>query len=92
MLRVPNLIKSTLERNDPKSPDCSILIWNLINRCNLSLHCYFKASIGSKDTLTIEDKIVNTSPSLINAGIKFVIFFSSREPLLKKDFLNCPRM
>jgi MoaA/NifB/PqqE/SkfB family radical SAM enzyme len=84
MLRVPNLIKSTLERNNPKGLDYSILIWNLTNRCNLScLHCYFKASVGSKDALAT-DEIANTSPSLINAGIKFIIF-SGREPLLRKD-------
>jgi radical SAM protein with 4Fe4S-binding SPASM domain len=87
MLRVSNLIKSTLEGNNPKGLDYSILIWNLTNRCNLScLHCYSKASVDSKGALTT-DEIVNTLPSLINAGIKFIIF-SGGEPLLRKDIFE----
>lgn len=87
MLRVSNLIKSTLENTQQKGLDFSIAIWNITNRCNLScLHCYSKASLESKDVLSTKN-IVDTLPSLLNAGIKFIIF-SGGEPLLRRDIFE----
>ncbi len=84
MFRLSNLISSVVENKKSRVLDGSIAIWNFTNRCNLScLHCYSKADLSSKDTLTTED-IVNTLPKLKENGIKFLIF-SGGEPLTRKD-------
>jgi MoaA/NifB/PqqE/SkfB family radical SAM enzyme len=87
VFRLSNLLKSTIENKKQRSLNGSILIWNFTNRCNLScLHCYSKASLDEKDTLTTK-KILKTIKELKRAGIKFVIF-SGGEPLTRKDIFE----
>ena len=87
MFRLSNLLKSSIEGTKSRELNGSILIWNFTNRCNLScLHCYSKASLEEKDTLSTE-KILETIPQLKKAGIKFVIF-SGGEPLTRKDIFD----
>lgn len=84
MFRLSNLISSVVENKKSRVLNGSIAIWNFTNRCNLScLHCYSKADLSSKDTLTTQD-IVSTLPKLKANGIKFLIF-SGGEPLTRKD-------
>ncbi len=87
MFRLSNLLKSSVENTKSRELNGSILIWNFTNRCNLScLHCYSKASLEEKDTLTTK-KILETIPKLKKAGVKFVIF-SGGEPLTRKDIFE----
>ena len=87
MFRLSNLIKSVVENKAPRVLDGSIAIWNFTNRCNLScLHCYSKADLDSKDTLTTE-KIFETLPKLKENGVKFLIF-SGGEPLTRDDIYD----
>ncbi len=87
MLRLSNLIKSTLEETKARTLNGSILIWNFTNRCNLLCHhCYSKADMYEKDTLTLE-QIKKTIDELKEANINFVIF-SGGEPLLRKDIFE----
>jgi len=87
MFRLSNLIKSTLENSSQRELNGNIMIWNFTNRCNLFCHhCYSKADPNNKDTLTFE-QICNTIPSMIKAGVKFVIF-SGGEPLIRKDIFD----
>jgi len=87
MFRLSNLIKSTLEDKKERLLNGSIMIWNFTNRCNLLCHhCYSKADANGTDSLTFED-VCNTIPSLVNAGVKFVIF-SGGEPLIRKDIFD----
>ncbi|MEZ0322845.1 MAG: radical SAM protein [Hydrogenothermaceae bacterium] len=91
MLRISNLIESTLAGIDQKALNYSIAIWNFTNRCNLSCkHCYSKASVDSRDALSTED-ILKTIPSLYKAGIRFIIF-SGGEPLLRKDIFEIAKI
>ncbi len=87
MLRVSNLIRSSVEKIKPRSFDGAIAIWNLTNRCNLScLHCYSKSTLESKDALSLDD-ILSTLPLLAKSGIKFIIF-SGGEPLTRSDIFD----
>jgi radical SAM protein with 4Fe4S-binding SPASM domain len=87
MFRLSNLIKSTLENKKERLLNGSIMIWNFTNRCNLFCHhCYSKADPNNEDSLTFE-QIEQTIPSMINAGVKFVIF-SGGEPLIRKDIFK----
>ncbi len=87
MLRLSNLIKSTFEETTSRTLNGSIIIWNLTNRCNLLCHhCYSKADIYEKDTLSLE-QIKKTIDELKQANINFVIF-SGGEPLLRKDIFE----
>ena len=87
MFRLSNLIKSVVENKPSRVLNGAIAIWNFTNRCNLScLHCYSKATLDSKDTLTTED-ILNTLPKLKENGIKFIIF-SGGEPLTRSDIFD----
>ncbi len=87
MFRLSNLLKSVVEEQPSRVLNGAIAIWNFTNRCNLScLHCYSKATLDSKDTLTTED-ILNTLPKLKANGIKFLIF-SGGEPLTRKDIYD----
>ena len=87
MFRLSNLIKSTLEDKKERLLNGSIMIWNFTNRCNLLCHhCYSKADANGIDTLTFKE-ICNTIPSMIKAGVKFVIF-SGGEPLIRKDIFD----
>jgi radical SAM protein with 4Fe4S-binding SPASM domain len=87
MFRLSNLIKTTLENKKERALNGSIMIWNFTNRCNLLCHhCYSKADANGTDTLTFE-QIENTIPSMIKAGVKFVIF-SGGEPLIRKDIFD----
>ena len=87
MFRLSNLIKSTLEDKKERLLNGSIMIWNFTNRCNLFCHhCYSKADANGIDTLTFE-QICETIPSMLNAGVKFVIF-SGGEPLIRKDIFD----
>lgn len=91
MLRLSNLIKSTLENSASRTLDGSIVIWNMTNRCNLLCHhCYSKADANEKETLTFE-QIEQTIPKLKKAGINFVIF-SGGEPLLRKDIFEIAQL
>lgn len=87
MFRLSNLLKSVKEGEESRVLNGSIAIWNFTNRCNLScLHCYSKATLDSKDTLTTQN-ILNTLPKLKENGIKFLIF-SGGEPLTRKDIFE----
>jgi radical SAM protein with 4Fe4S-binding SPASM domain len=87
MFRLSNLISSTLEQKPSRVLNGSIAIWNFTNRCNLNcLHCYSKATLDSKDTLTTKD-ILDTLPKLKSNGIKFIIF-SGGEPLTRSDIYD----
>ena len=87
MFRLSNLIKSTLENKKERLLNGSIMIWNFTNRCNLLCHhCYSKADANGTDTLSLE-QIKNTIPSMVSAGVKFVIF-SGGEPLIRKDIFD----
>jgi len=87
MFRLSNLLKSVVEEIPSRELNGAIAIWNFTNRCNLScLHCYSKATLDSKDTLSTED-ILNTLPKLKENGIKFIIF-SGGEPLTRKDIYD----
>jgi radical SAM protein with 4Fe4S-binding SPASM domain len=87
MFRLSNLIKSTLQNKEARSLNGSIMIWNFTNRCNLFCHhCYSKADPNNKDSLSYE-QIENTIPSMVKAGVKFVIF-SGGEPLIRKDIFK----
>ncbi len=84
MFRLSNLISSVVEGKPSRELNGAIAIWNFTNRCNLScLHCYSKASLDSKDTLSTED-ILRNLIKLKENGIKFLIF-SGGEPLTRKD-------
>jgi len=83
MFRLSNLLKSVKEGKKSRVLDGAIAIWNFTNRCNLScLHCYSKATLDSKDTLTTQN-ILNTLPKLKENGIKFL-----KEFKCTKDFRN----
>ncbi len=87
MFRLSNLLKSVVEDKPSRVLNGSIAIWNFTNRCNLScLHCYSKATLDSKDTLSTEN-ILDTLPKLKENGIKFIIF-SGGEPLTRKDIFD----
>ncbi len=87
MFRLSNLIKSTLEDKKERLLNGSIMIWNFTNRCNLFCHhCYSKADPNNEDSLTFE-QVCQTIPSMIDAGVKFVIF-SGGEPLIRKDIFD----
>jgi radical SAM protein with 4Fe4S-binding SPASM domain len=87
MFRLSNLLKSVVENKPSRVLDGSIAIWNFTNRCNLScLHCYSKADLDSKDTLSTEH-IMDTLPKLKANGVKFIIF-SGGEPLTRKDLFD----
>ncbi len=87
MFRLSNLIKSVVENKKERSLNGNIAIWNLTNRCNLlCLHCYSKASLDSKDTLTTQI-IKNTIDNFEKNDIKFIIF-SGGEPLVRKDIFE----
>ena len=87
MFRLSNLLKSVVEEKPSRSLDGAIAIWNFTNRCNLScLHCYSKATLDSKDTLSTQD-ILDTLPKLKENGIKFLIF-SGGEPLTRADIYD----
>jgi len=87
MFRLSNLIKSTLENKKERLLNGSIMIWNFTNRCNLLCHhCYSKADANGTDSLSFE-QICQTIPSMVNAGVKFVIF-SGGEPLIRKDIFD----
>ncbi len=87
MFRLSNLISSVVQNKKSRVLNGSIAIWNFTNRCNLScLHCYSKADLSSRDTLTT-DHIISTLPKLKENGIKFLIF-SGGEPLTRKDIYD----
>lgn len=87
MFRLSNLIKSTLENKKERLLNGSIMIWNFTNRCNLFCHhCYSKADPNNEDSLSYE-QVCQTIPSMINAGVKFVIF-SGGEPLIRRDIFD----
>jgi len=87
MFRLSNLIKSTIQGIPSRELNGSIAIWNFTNRCNLScLHCYSRADLDAKDTLSTED-IMQTLPKLRDNGVKFIIF-SGGEPLTRKDIYD----
>jgi Fe-coproporphyrin III synthase len=87
MFRLSNLIKTTLENKKERLLNGSIMIWNFTNRCNLFCHhCYSKADPNNEDSLTFE-QIEQTIPSMLKAGVKFVIF-SGGEPLIRKDIFD----
>ena len=87
MFRLSNLIKSTLENSKSRALNGSIMIWNFTNRCNLLCHhCYSKADANGTDSLTFQ-QIVDTIPSLLDSGVKFVIF-SGGEPLIRNDIFD----
>ena len=87
MFRLSNLIKSTLENKKERLLNGSIMIWNFTNRCNLFCHhCYSKADPNNEDSLTFE-QVCKTIPSMVDAGVKFVIF-SGGEPLIRKDIFE----
>ena len=87
MFRLSNLLKSVVQQKPSRSLDGAIAIWNFTNRCNLScLHCYSKATLDSKDTLSTQD-ILDTLPKLKENGIKFLIF-SGGEPFTRADIYD----
>ena len=87
MFRLSNLLSSTIENKPIRSLNGAIAIWNFTNRCNLEcLHCYSRASLDAKDTLTTQD-ILATLPKLKENGIKFIIF-SGGEPLTRSDIFE----
>lgn len=87
MLRISNLIRTSIEGGKERSLDGAIAIWNLTNRCNLScLHCYSKATLESEDALTT-DAIFATMGDMARSGIKFIIF-SGGEPLTRHDIFE----
>ncbi len=87
MFRLSNLLKSVVENKPSRVLNGSIAIWNFTNRCNLNcLHCYSKASLDAKDTLSTQ-VVLNTLPKLKAAGVKFIIF-SGGEPLTRSDIFD----
>ena len=87
MFRLSNLLKSVVEEKPSRVLNGSIAIWNFTNRCNLScLHCYSKATLDSRDSLTTKD-ILDTLPKLKENGVKFIIF-SGGEPLTRADIFD----
>ncbi len=87
MLRISNLIKSSIENTKERSLDGSIAIWNMTNRCNLScMHCYSKAELQGSDALSLED-ITNALNELAKGGVRFLII-SGGEPLARDDIFD----
>jgi len=87
MFRLSNLLNSVVEGKPQRELNGSIAIWNFTNRCNLScLHCYSKAGLDEKDTLST-DIVMQTLPKLKENGVKFIIF-SGGEPLTRKDIYD----
>lgn len=87
MLRISNLIKSSVLDAKERSLDGSIAIWNMTNRCNLScMHCYSKATLQSEDALSFSD-IASTLEQMRDAGVKFLII-SGGEPLTRGDIFD----
>jgi len=87
MFRLSNLLSSVVEGRESRELNGSIAIWNFTNRCNLNcLHCYSKASLDAKDTLTTTI-VMETLPKLKEAGVKFIIF-SGGEPLTRSDIFD----
>lgn len=87
MFRLSNLLSSTLDNKPSRTLDGAIAIWNFTNRCNLEcLHCYSKATLDAKDTLSTKD-ILATLPKLKENGVKFIIF-SGGEPLTRSDIFE----
>ncbi len=87
MFRLSNLISSTIENKKSRVLDGSIMIWNFTNRCNLLCHhCYSKADANGTDSLSFK-QISDTIPSMVDAGVRFVIF-SGGEPLIRKDIFD----
>lgn len=87
MLRISNLISSSVLGLKERALDGSIAIWNMTNRCNLScMHCYSKATLQSKDALTF-DEIAGTLAEMKKAGVKFLII-SGGEPLTRGDIFD----
>ncbi len=87
MFRLSNLLSSTIENKPSRELNGSIAIWNFTNRCNLNcLHCYSKASLDAKDTLSTQ-VVMDTLPKLKEAGVKFIIF-SGGEPLTRSDIFD----
>ncbi len=87
MLRVTNLIKSTLEQKRERKLNGAIAIWNFTNRCNLECkHCYSYAKADSKDFLSTSF-IISKIKELKEGGVKFVIF-SGGEPLIREDIFE----
>lgn len=87
MLRITNLIRTSIEGGKERTLDGAIAIWNLTNRCNLScLHCYSKATLESEDALST-DEIFATLEDMADSGIRFIIF-SGGEPLTRHDIFE----
>lgn len=87
MLRISSLIKASLGGVKERSLNGAIAIWNVTNRCNLScLHCYSKSTLENPDSLSLDD-ILKTLPSLVQSGVKFIIF-SGGEPLTRDDIFE----
>ncbi len=87
MLRISNLIHSTVNNQKSRMLSGAIVIWNFTNRCNLACHhCYSYADPNSQDFLTTEF-ILDSIKDLKKAGVKFVIF-SGGEPLIRKDIFK----
>ena len=87
MFRLSNLLSSVVENKPSRVLNGSIAIWNFTNRCNLNcLHCYSKASLDAKDTLSTQI-VLDTLPKLKAAGVKFIIF-SGGEPLTRSDIFD----
>ncbi len=87
MFRLSNLLSSALNNKPFQTLNGAIAIWNFTNRCNLEcLHCYSRASLDAKDTLSTKD-ILTTLPKLKENGVKFIIF-SGGEPLTRSDIFE----
>lgn len=87
MLRITNLIRTSIEGGRERTLDGAIAIWNLTNRCNLScLHCYSKATLESEDALGT-DEILASLEDMAQSGIRFIIF-SGGEPLTRHDIFE----
>ncbi len=87
MFRLSNLIKSTLENEKSRTLNGSIMIWNFTNRCNLLCHhCYSKADVNQKDTLTFEEIEQTISKLKKRWGGKFCNLFRWRAIIKTRYF------
>ncbi len=92
MLRMTEYLRDVLEGKETKAfGDSVILIWNLINRCNLYCkHCYSSAKDTRSYDLTLEEAI-DLARRLPRINVKFAIL-SGGEPLLREDLFHIARL
>ena len=85
MLRISEYIKTSLEKKVKKPFSGRIVIWNIINSCNLScIFCYSSAKKAKQPSYFDKNNIKDIVKKLSDLNTKFVVL-SGGEPLLYDD-------